>query len=130
MPVTMQIAEEGRIVIVTFVDPWQAHEMHPLFQQDRAHRDAFQQQHPGEKIHLISDFTQTKNAPQGMLRAVQSPSLSHPTSGMTVVVGASPFIRTIASTGFRTIRYNRAQFVDTLEAAFDCLREIMNEPLT
>lgn len=123
MPVIMEKHLEGRVVLVTFMDPWQSHEMAPLFIADRAHRDAFMLTHPGQKVHLITDFTATTSIANGFLAARNSPSLHHPTAGEGVVVGANAAVRAFASTVVRAAKFRQITFKPTLEDALDYLAE-------
>jgi hypothetical protein len=123
MTITLNIIENGHIVLVSFTDPWQADEMYPLFKRDQAYRDTFQKQNRGTKVHLIADFTHSKQVAQGFLQARKSPSLSHPTNGMTIVVGANNLVEAISKIGFRAVGYTNMLFVKTLDEAVMILRE-------
>ncbi len=125
MPVTMDVLNDGRILLVHFTDPWKTAEMYTLFKADERHRDAFMQSHPDQPVHLVVDFSSTNRIDQGVLQARNSPSLTHPTSGSTVVVGASPLMQTLARTGFELIRYKAYRFVPTVEAALTYLRFVI-----
>jgi hypothetical protein len=116
MPVSLDIMEEGRIIRVVFVDPFKAADMYPLFQQDKIHRDKFQQEHPRRKVHLLVNFLQvTRN----------SPSMSHATSGSIVVIGANSLTRSVIDAILRVTHFDRTKFFNSEEEAITYLRKVI-----
>ena len=100
MPIQFETIEAGHIIHVIYTHPWTAEDMLPIFEQDQRYRDQVQKETPGRKIHLLVTFQNAKNVPPGALRARQSPSLHHPTSGNVAVVGTTTLLRTLADAVF------------------------------
>src|SRR5947207_7833780 len=125
MPVSLDILEDGRIIRVVFADPFKSGDMYPLFQQDKLHRDQYQQEHPGRKVHLMVDFRQVKSLAQGFLQARQSPSLSHPTSGSVAVIGANSMTRSVVEAILRVTHFDRTKFFNSEEEALTYLRKVI-----
>ena len=127
MPIDVQVLEHEQVLQVTFVEPWQRRDMNTLIQQEQHHRDTFQRSHPDQKVHLIVDFSATIHPPQGYLQARHSASLSHPTSGLTVIVGANPLLQQITAAGFAVSGYTCFAFVDTRDEALALVREELSK---
>ncbi len=64
MPVTQELIENGRILLVTFSDPWTAQEMVSLFPEARRFYDAAER-----PIHILIDTRRSKTPAPNALRA-------------------------------------------------------------
>jgi hypothetical protein len=127
MAVTWETAENGRVFVVKFFDPWASRDMNPAFQADLIHRDAFIRTHPGKQVHLLVDMTQSKLTPSGALLGLRTPSLSHPTRGHIVIVNPAPTLRYIILTIMKLSRYDQFTFVTTLDEGWALLRRMLND---
>lgn len=127
MPVTLDLLEGDRIIKVTFTDPWTIHEMREQFAIDQQIRNTALIENPNAVIHLIVDLSQTQKISNGFLQARNSPSLSHPTSGHTVVIANNRIVEAFAQTGFRLVGYTRVQFMHDLDSGLDYLRARIRE---
>lgn len=124
MAIDVDFLENGRIVRVTFSEPLTMADVREAFKKDQLHRDAATN---GRKIHALINTQAIRRLPPGVLEGRRSPSLVHPTSGQVVVVGASPFARTISETVFRLVRFERVQFLDSVDEALAYLRSMIAE---
>ena len=66
MPVHQELCENGRILQVTFTDPWMVKEMTDLFPQAQQFYDS-----AAQKIHMLINM-QSRHGTQGALRASYS----------------------------------------------------------
>jgi hypothetical protein len=119
MPVKQELSDNGRILQVTFTDPWTVKEMTDLFPQAQQHYD-----NTTQKIHLLVNM-QSRHGTQGALRARHAPGLVHRNSGAIAVSGANALARTLGEAVFRLARFDRAKFFDSQEAALAYLRELI-----
>lgn len=90
MSVTMEIREEGRVLLLIYSDPVTMQEIGDLLPANIAHRDSVQ-----HTVHTVFDFTHFHRPPQGLLRARYAPVFTHPRSGKMIVFGAIPLARGI-----------------------------------
>jgi hypothetical protein len=123
MPVRFETRENGRIVYLTFVDPWNISELLDCFNEDLAHRNKFMTEYPGKKIHTVVDVRQTKDIARGTLRLRAAPALKHPTAGQNVGVGANAFLRSVSDILQRLAGKDQAKFFATEEEAMRYLQE-------
>jgi hypothetical protein len=119
MPVKQELIENGRILQVTFTDPWTVGEMTTLFPQAKEYYDKAPQ-----KIHMLVDM-QSRYGSQGALRARQAPGLFHRNSGQIAVAGANALARSLGEAVFRVARFNRARFFDSQADALTYLRQVI-----
>jgi len=117
MPVTQELIENGRILLVTFSDPWTAQEMVSLFPETRRFYDAATQ-----PIHILIDARRSKMPAPNTLRAREAPALKHPMSGSAAVVGVNAIARAVGEMAFKLARFDRAAFFDTYEEGLAFLR--------
>ncbi len=120
MPIRQVLEEDGRIVRVTFTDPWSAEEMLKEFESTKHYRDK-----ATRPIHLLADMTTANRTTPGALRAREAPVLHHPMGGQVAVFGMNPVGRTLAETVFRLIRFRRACFFNSEAEALAYLRELI-----
>src|SRR5262249_31454290 len=125
VPIKFEVLEAGYVVHVTFTYPWTAEDMQPIFDQDQRYRDQIQKEAPGRKVHLFVTFQGVKNVPPGALRARQSPSLHHVTSGYVVVVGTTSLLRTLADAVFKLAHFDKARNFETDAEALAFLRQVI-----
>jgi hypothetical protein len=125
MPVTWETAENGRVFVVAFADPWASQDMNPAFQADLVYRDAFFRKHPGKTVHLLVDMTQSRLTPSGAMLGLRTPSLSHPTRGHIVIVNPAPTLRYLILTIMKLARYQNFTFVLTLDEGWTLLRGLL-----
>lgn len=69
MPVAQELIENGRILLVTFTDPWAAKEMLQLFPESRKYYDAAER-----PLHLLIDVSGARLSMPGALRAREAPA--------------------------------------------------------
>jgi hypothetical protein len=117
MPVTQELIENGRILLVTFSDPWTAQEMVSLFPEARRFYDAAER-----PIHILIDTRRSKMPAPNALRAREAPALRHPMSGSAAIVGASAIARAVAEVALKLAHFDRAAFFDTYEEGLAFLR--------
>ncbi|PJF30956.1 MAG: hypothetical protein CUN51_05600 [Candidatus Thermofonsia Clade 1 bacterium] len=122
MPVTQELIENGRILLVVFTDSWTADQMLSHYPQAQQYYDAAK--HP---IHLLIDVSGARLSIPGALRAREAPALRHPMGGDVVVVGAQSVVRAIGETVFRVARFRRVTFFDTHEEGLAFLRARLAE---
>jgi hypothetical protein len=125
MPVTQELIENGRILLVTFSDPWTAQEMLSLFPESRRFYDAAER-----PIHMLIDVRQARVSTPSALRAREAPALKHPMGGDVAVVGAASIIRTFGEMTFRLARFDRVAFFDTYEEGLAFLKARIAEEMT
>jgi hypothetical protein len=126
MPMTIDIIEDGRVVRLIVTDPWFGYEMPPLFKIDQAHRDQFHTAQPHKKIHLLVDM-QAKTLPLGVFQGRHTPSLSHPTAGQLVLVGANSLLQSMAEAAMRIAHLSSIKFFSTVGDALVHLRQVILE---
>jgi SpoIIAA-like len=119
MPVKQELRDNGRILQVTFTDPWTVKEMTDHFPEAQQYYDS-----ATHKIHMLIDM-QSRVGTQGALRARHAPGLVHRNSGFIAVAGANALARTLGETVFRLARFDRAKFFDNQEAALAYLRQLI-----
>jgi hypothetical protein len=117
MPVTQELIENGRILLVTFSDPWTAQEMVSLFPETRRFYDAAKR-----PIHMLIDTRQARAWTPHALRAREAPSLRHPMSGNAAVIGVDTVARAVGEMAFKLARFDRAAFFDTYEEGLAFLK--------
>ena len=125
MPVTQELIENGRILLVTFSDPWTAKEMVGLFPESRRFYDAAER-----PIHMLIDVRQARVSTPSALRAREAPALKHPMGGDVAVVGAAPIIRAFGEMTFRLARFDRVAFFETYEEGLAFLKARIAEEMT
>jgi hypothetical protein len=116
MPVTQKLIENGRILLVTFVDPWTTEELLQLFPEGNKYYAAAEQ-----PIHALLDVSRIKSIAPGALRAREAP-FKHPMSGYVAIVGANTVARTLGETIFKLARFQRFSFFNTYEEGLAFLR--------
>lgn len=122
MPVAQELIENGRILLVTFTDPWAAREMLQLFPESRKYYDAAER-----PLHLLIDVSGARLSMPGALRAREAPALKHPMGGEVAVVGAQSVVRLIGEAVFKLARFERVYFFETYEEGLAFLRERIAE---
>ncbi len=122
MPVTQVLEENGRILRVTFTDPWSADEMVAAFEESNRYLDA-----ATKPIHVLVDATQAIRTTPGALRAREAPVLRHPMGGELAVFGMNLAGRILAETALRLARFKRAQFFETEAEARAHLNKLIAE---
>jgi hypothetical protein len=122
MPVTQELIENGRILLVTFSDPWTAQEMVSLFPEARRFYDA-----AARPIHILIDTRRSKISAPNALRAREAPPLKHPMSGKAAVVGVNAITRAVGEMAFKLARFDRVAFFDTYEEGLAFLRACIAE---
>lgn len=109
MPVTQELIENGRILLITFIDPWTAEELLRLFPEGKRYYAAAQQ-----PLHTLIDASRIKSIALGALRARAAP-FTHSMSGHVAIVGANAVARTVGETIFKLAHFKRFAFFDTYE---------------
>ena len=118
MPVTMEIVENGRVIVYKYREPFNLRDLNPLYDQDQEYRDTVD-----FKVHTILDMEGVKKLPDGILGArIGSPVLSHKRSGVIVVVCAESLAKAVANVVLRISR-KEAKFFNTAEEGWVFLRQ-------
>ncbi|MEP7285537.1 MAG: hypothetical protein ABI947_07195 [Chloroflexota bacterium] len=121
MPVTFDLREDGHVAYYTVTDPWTKDEFVAHYPLDIAHRTSVK--YP---VHWVLDFQGTGTMPPGILRARDnSPLLLYPKTGDFLIVGGSYFVRTIAETILRLLRFNNGHFFRNDTEAWVYLRTLL-----
>jgi hypothetical protein len=84
MPATLDIREEGRVLVFTLTDPWELSDLISLGMRGRMHMDR-----ATDKIYRLYDLRGTQHIPAGMSQAHSLISFKHSRSGELITVGAS-----------------------------------------
>ncbi|PJF41265.1 MAG: hypothetical protein CUN50_06195 [Candidatus Thermofonsia Clade 1 bacterium] len=122
MSVTQVLEADGRILRVTFADPWVVDEMLAAFEETERYLNA-----ATKPIHLLVDMTRAVRTTHGALRAREAPVLRHPMGGEIAVFGINLAGRIIAETVLRLARFQRAHFFETEAEACAYLNKLIAE---
>lgn len=123
MPVTVEVCEEGYVLLQTYLAPLTLEEIQNSFSATLPHRNSVQ-----HSVHALIDMRNMGQFPFGILRLRISPSLTHPRSGLLVFVGASYLTRKlIILTAQFAGSVNKLQFFDNLDTAWIFLRKRIRE---
>ncbi|MFN7210689.1 MAG: hypothetical protein ACK4P1_09910 [Aggregatilineales bacterium] len=125
MTITVALELNGRILRVTFVDPWNVDEMMEAFAESERHLDAATQ-----TLHMLVDMSQAVRTTHGALRAREAPILRHPMGGEIAVFGVNLSGRILAETVLRLARFKRAHFFETEAEARAHLNKLIAEETT
>ena len=125
MPVTQELEPNGRILYVTFVDPWNTQEMLKVFAESESYLNA-----ATKPLHLLVDASRLSQVGQGALRAREAPILRHPMGGEIAVFGVNLVGRVLAETVLRLSRFKRAHFFETEAEARAYLSKLIAEETT
>ncbi len=122
MPVTLELQENGRVLIYTFVDPWEIGDLIALYPQSQEYLRTAQR-----KIYTLADVRRAKKIPSGILNLRHGPDWSHPNGGTVAIVGANGLLRTFASIVFRLSGFEHATYYDSVEEAWAYLRSVLSD---
>src|SRR5579859_7118218 len=83
------------------------------------------------RVDTLVDVSKMTSIPSGVLRARQSPFLSHPRSGYQVVVGANVYAQRMAEILFHLTQFKRVRFFTRMDDAWAFLHstELQQEPV-
>src|SRR5581483_12358889 len=110
MPITLELTDEGRVLKLDIIAPWNLNDLLEMFAAAKQHFDQ-----STIRIDTLVDISKMGAIPPGALRARNSPFLSHPRSGYQIVVGASLYAKSMADLLFRLANYKRTRFFTTLD---------------
>jgi hypothetical protein len=120
MPVTMEYVENGRVLLYTFTDPWDAQDLMGFYAETRAYLDKAE-----HKVHTLVDVRNARRVPTRVMDLRRGPDWSHPNSGHVAVVGAATAISIFVQAVFRISRFDRVQFFNTMDEAWTYLRKLI-----
>ena len=113
MPIKLEFSPEKHIITLVWTDPWSLNDLDQIYEAERHFFD----EASGYKVHTLVDVRNMHTVPPRALTRRQSPNVTHPNSGRIAIVGASAFVGSLASAGFKITGYDRAKFFATLEDA-------------
>jgi hypothetical protein len=123
MPVTVEVCEDGYVLLQTYLTPLTLEEIQNSFSATLPHRNSVQ-----HSVHALIDMRNMGQFPFGILRLRISPSLTHPRSGRLVVVGANYLTRKlIVLTAQFAGSGDKLQFFETLDSAWVFLSKRIQE---
>jgi hypothetical protein len=123
MPVSMEIREKGRVLLVTYIDPVNLDDVDEMARQGLLHRDSVP-----HTVHVIFNFSRFTSPPLGMLRARFSPVFTHPRSGEIIFVGINLTLRSLMllSASF-TGNARRLKFFQHEAEAWTFVRQVITD---
>ena len=117
MTILVQSIEEKQSLFIIFEDPWDINDLKTSFDNDLAYREAWQEKYPNSKIHLIVDVSKASFHPKHIQEGRKSPSFTHPTKGLVIVVGANPLTRHLVGAVMGMLNMKRYYFVQSFDEA-------------
>jgi hypothetical protein len=112
MSFSVELIENGRILLITVAQFPTKHEINELLDYTKSYLDDAE-----VTVHFLADISRLKKAPAGLeLRYLHS--LNHPRRGDYAIVGASPIIRALVEYTFKFFHYSRYTFFDSLEEGY------------
>jgi hypothetical protein len=122
MPVTIEYVENGRVLLYTFSDPWDANELAASYAGTREYLGKAH-----HKVHTLVDVRSARRVPSRVMDLRRGPDWSHPNSGHVAVVGSATAISIFVQAIFRLSRFDRIRFFNTLDEGWTYLRKLMAE---
>jgi len=123
MPVTMEIREDGRVLLLIYTDPVTMQEIGDGFPANLAHRNR-----TPHTVHTLFDFSHFQHPPAELMRARYSPVFTHPRSGQMVVFGANLAVQGIVLRAAEFTRNaNKVHFFDTETEAWQYIRTAITQ---
>jgi len=122
MPVVMTYAEEKRLIEFTVTDPWDMADLSEAIGKSVEHLDA-----ADKPLFLLTDMTNGRSIPSGILRQSNTATLTHPNSGYGAVVGANMLVKRMANIMMTLARYKKFGFFDTREEALAHIQKLIEE---
>ena len=114
MPATLDVREEGRVLVFTLIDPWELSDLIPLGMRSRMHMDR-----ASDKIYRVYDVRGTKHIPAGMAQARSLISFRHNRSAELITIGSSAIAGHFAS----------EKHFDHEDEAWTYLRKLLAPPI-
>ena len=121
MPVTVEIIENGHIMSYAITNPWTMSEFTVTYPDAKAYFDRA----PFRVHSLVRLEFVGARPPPNVLRIREHPSFSHPNAGYVVFCGAPALAKVLTGAALQIVQFNRFRFVDSPDAGFQFLREIM-----
>src|SRR5262245_48114639 len=88
MAITIDVREDGHVLLYTFDGPWLVPELTSLYPKDRAHRDGV-----SFKVHMLADFSLATEIPAGVLGVrFGLPAFDHSRRGQFTIIGATNYV--------------------------------------
>ncbi len=112
MPVNMQIEQDGHILFFEMIEPWTLGELDSVTTEMKQHLDSVE-----HTVYIVSDSTNVRTVPKGILRQRNSPAVTHANSGGVFIATTSTLARTFTNTIFKVAGYHTVHFYPTLEDA-------------
>jgi hypothetical protein len=124
MPVDVKLDQTNRYLVYTLTDPFSMDELMAAYKQEKSLRDSIPY-----TLHSIVDMSQVKNIPPSWLTAKAGPGLTHPRSGMMLLVGLSPGIKVLMNIILQVMRFTRVKSFDTYAEANAYMQTLIAESL-
>ena len=113
MPATLEVREDGRVLVFTLTDPWELSDLISLAMRSRIHMDR-----ASEPVYRVYDLREAQQLPPGVSQAQGMIGFRHVKAGETVIVGTSP----VAS------RFEGDKRFDNEDQAWSHIRHLMESP--
>ena len=118
MPVTLELRENGYVLLYTIRGRWDVSELIALFPEEKRNRDAAQ-----HTVHAIVDLRAGRNIPTGLTRVRHGPGPTHKTAGYVALIGVPLLTRPLAVAIYRLLQFDRYKFFDSDTEAWAFIRE-------
>jgi hypothetical protein len=120
MPVSLELQEDGSIMVWRIADPWTVKELKDNYPQAKAYLDASKR-----TLHSLVDLQDAHRVSPDVLSARHTTTWNHPRSGHMAVIGASGIIKMTLETVFRLVQFNRVQFFNNESEGRAYLRQLI-----
>lgn len=123
MAILVEPIEEKRTIFIKFEDPWNVNDLKQSFADDLAYREAWLAKYPNDKIHMIVDVSKTSFHVKDIGEGRKSPSFTHPTKGLVIVIGANPLTRHLVGAVMGILNMKRYYFVQSFDDAIELIEK-------
>lgn len=120
MPVSVDLQEDGYVMVWRIADPWTVKELKDYYPQAKDYLDA-----ATHLVHTLVDLREVHRVSPDVLSARHTSTWNHPRSGQMAVLGASGIVKMTLDTVFRLVQFNRIQFFDSERDARTYLRQLI-----
>lgn len=121
MPTKMELIEDGHIIESALIAPWTLEDLFAAWKQEAAIRDA-----SSIRVHSILDVSRARPAPRGLVTQLRnSPSFSHRTKGVIIIIGSSIFTRALMDIVMKVTKHDDIRFMSSREDALTYLRGVI-----
>jgi hypothetical protein len=112
MPVSLELEENGTLLVWKFSDPWTVPELVVHYPKTAEYFNNAQ-----NTIHSLIDFRNVRTLPANVFSARNTTTWNHPRSGQMVILGASPLIKNLLEVILKLVRFERIRFFESEEEA-------------